>query len=98
MTTTIRSQQSREMNPKSDVGFTLIELLVVIGFIAMPLLAAEPQPGSVDLTFDAGELTGSVPLLFGFTVIEDMALLAAGRVYIGGHLNVVQGVPRDAIA
>src|SRR6266487_1362373 len=26
MKTTIRSQQSREMNPKSDIGFTLIEI------------------------------------------------------------------------
>ena len=35
MKTTIRLQQSREMNPKSDVGFTLIELLVVIAIIAI---------------------------------------------------------------
>src|SRR6266487_95260 len=35
MKTTIRSQQSREMNPKSGIGFTLIELLVVIAIIAI---------------------------------------------------------------
>ena len=35
MKTTIPSQQSWEMNPKSDIGFTLIELLVVIAIIAI---------------------------------------------------------------
>src|SRR5207244_1834559 len=35
MKTTIRSQQSRARNPKSDSGFTLIELLVVIAIIAI---------------------------------------------------------------
>src|SRR6266496_3824353 len=29
MKTTIRSEQSRARNPKSDIGFTLVELLVV---------------------------------------------------------------------
>jgi prepilin-type N-terminal cleavage/methylation domain-containing protein len=61
-------------------GFTLIELLVVIAIIAMPLRVAQAQPGSVDLTFDAGELTGDPPQAFSFTVIEDMALLADGRI------------------
>jgi len=79
-------------------GFTLLELLIVIAIIAMPLRVAQAQPGSVDLTFDAGELTGDPPQVFSFTVIEDMALLADGRIYIGGHLNSVQGLPRDGIA
>jgi uncharacterized delta-60 repeat protein len=78
--------------------FTLNKIPVLIAMIAMPLRAAQPQPGSVDLSFDAGELTGGVPQVFGFTVIENMSLLPNGRVYIGGHLDSVQGVPRDGIA
>jgi hypothetical protein len=41
-------------------GFTLNKIPALIAIIAMPLLTAEPQPGSVDLTFDAGGMTGSV--------------------------------------
>ena len=77
-------------------GFALIELLVGIA-IARSRSGSPAQPGS-GLTFDAGELTGSPPQVEGYTVIEDMALLADGRIYIGGHLNSVQDLPRDGIA
>jgi uncharacterized delta-60 repeat protein len=70
----------------------------MLAIIARPLLAAEPRPGSVDLTFDAGQLNGPVPQTTIHTVVEDIAVQSDGRIYIGGHLNSVQGVRRDAIA
>ena len=56
------------------------------------------RPGTVDPTFDAGELTGVLPAVCCYTHIEDLALLSDGRIYIGGHLYSVQGIPRDGIA
>jgi uncharacterized delta-60 repeat protein len=56
------------------------------------------RPGTLDLTFDAGELEGQLSLNGDTSHIEDLALLPDGRLHIGGHLNSVQGIPRDGIA
>ena len=52
----------------------------------------------MDATFDMGMLMGRVPDVFGFTELEDLVLQPDGRIYIGGHIISVQGIPRYAIA
>src|SRR5262245_10564764 len=79
--------------------FTFIELLLLVTTMVLPLRAAPPQAGSVDLAFDAGEVGAyGVPNTGQNTVVEDFALLPDGRIYIGGHFGWVQDVPRDGIA
>src|SRR5262245_49506538 len=53
--------------------FTFIELLLLVTTVVLPLRAASPQAGSVDLTFDAGEFNAIVPNSGRNTVVEDFA-------------------------
>lgn len=67
---------------------------------ALLRLVNSNRAGAVDLSFDAGDLQTSSGLAQdgASVVIEDMAPLPDGRVYVGGHLAVVQGILCDAIA
>jgi uncharacterized delta-60 repeat protein len=53
-------------------------------------------PGTVDVSLRLGKVQSVVPD-WG-SVLEDVALMSDGRIYIGGHLRAVEGVPKDGIA
>ncbi len=56
------------------------------------------RPGTVDLTFDFGKRAPIMSLIDSVIPVEDLALLPAGRIYVGGHLGIIQGILRDGIA
>ncbi len=56
------------------------------------------RPGTVDLTFDFGKRAPIISLIDSVIPVEDLALLPDGRIYVGGHLGIIQGILRDGIA
>ena len=76
----------------------LVAQAIAVLALALPATSLAQRPGSVDTTFDAGEIIGDLPLTYEVSTVEDMALLPDGRLYIGGHINRIQGTSRDAIA
>lgn len=76
----------------------LVAQAIAVLALALSATSLAQRPGSVDTTFDAGEIIGDLPLSSGVSIVEDLALLPDGRLYIGGHINQIQGTSRDAIA
>jgi uncharacterized delta-60 repeat protein len=54
-------------------------------------------PGSLDLSFDAGELTRRSPGPWFTFMVQDMALSPDAKVYLVGHFDSVQGFMRDGV-
>src|SRR5438876_9149837 len=86
----------RLFSPKV-ISEAFIKPLVVIALMALPLSAAEPRPGSLDLSFSVEIPIWDLPL-DGSSVVEDIALAPDGKIYIGGHFSSVQSVSSDVVA
>lgn len=88
----------RVVRDVSDRLAAVVAGVLVIGGACLASAGIPIERWRVDPTFDAGEIVGRDTKFWSYTTIEAFALAPDGRIYIGGHLAAVQGIPRNAVA
>lgn len=85
--------------PTMKTKSNLLAVVIFLGLSSVVLTAADDErPGSLDFSFDAGEILGWDTSAGPWPYVINMALSFDAKIYISGHLTSVDGVARAGLA